>query len=202
MAERNGTDPRAARTKKAIRNAFARLLSEKDLNDVTVREVAALAQINRKTFYNYYSGIYQVVEEIEDEIVREYEELLEGTDLRRDLRAPYVFFEKLSAVINSDMDFYGSLFSMSGNVRLTQKIVASLKEKTRRAMADRIGTDEVRADVAMQYVFSGMLAVYQQWFNSDRKRSVEEISAILGEVCFNGVIGLLDPAGEDRADGV
>jgi len=51
-------DRRVVKTKKAIHNAFAKLLTEKELNDITISDIAELADINRKTFYNYYAGIY------------------------------------------------------------------------------------------------------------------------------------------------
>ena len=45
-------DRRVIRTKKAIRNAFAQLLSVKKLEDITVKDIAELADINGKTFYS------------------------------------------------------------------------------------------------------------------------------------------------------
>ena len=50
-------DRRVIKTKRAIRNAFAKLMVEKDINDITIIELAEAADINRKTFYNYYSGV-------------------------------------------------------------------------------------------------------------------------------------------------
>ena len=46
----NKTDLRIIRTKQAIRNAFAELLSRKELSEITVKEIADVAYINRKTF--------------------------------------------------------------------------------------------------------------------------------------------------------
>ena len=51
------TDRRVLRTKKNIRQAFLHLLSEKSLSQITVKELSDLADINRKTFYMYYSNI-------------------------------------------------------------------------------------------------------------------------------------------------
>ena len=62
-------DRRVIKTKRAIRNAFAKLMVEKDINDITIIELAEAADINRKTFYNYYSGVYQVIEDIENDII-------------------------------------------------------------------------------------------------------------------------------------
>ena len=41
-------DRRVVKTKKAIHNAFAKLLTEKELNDITISDIAELADINRK----------------------------------------------------------------------------------------------------------------------------------------------------------
>ena len=187
-------DRRVIKTKRAIHKAFASLLSEKELNDITVRDIADLADINRKTFYNYYAGVYDVLNEIEDEVVRTLENALGGIDFREAMSHPYLVFEKLTAIINTDLDFYGHLLSMQSNVSLITKTVKLLKQKTREAMLLQLPVKEEEIDILLDYSFSGMLTVYQQWFNSDRNHSIEEISEILSELCFNGLNGVLAPS--------
>ena len=58
------TDRRVLRTKKNIRQAFLHLLSEKSLSQITVKELSNLADINRKTFYMYYSNIEDILKEL------------------------------------------------------------------------------------------------------------------------------------------
>lgn len=60
------TDRRVIKTKHAIFKAFVELLNEKDVNQITITDIAKKANINRKTFYNYYSDAYEVMEEIEN----------------------------------------------------------------------------------------------------------------------------------------
>ena len=184
-------DRRVVKTKRAIHMAFASLLSQEELNDITVRDIAELADINRKTFYNYYAGVYAVLDEIENEVVSTLENALGGLDFREAMSHPYLVFEKLTAIINTDLDFYGHLLSMRGNVSLITKTTQLLKQKTREAVLLQLPVREEDLDVFLDYTFSGMLTVYQQWFNSDRSRSLEEISEILGELCFNGLNGVL-----------
>jgi len=184
-------DRRVVKTKRAIHMAFAKLLSEKELNDITVRDIADLADINRKTFYNYYAGVYAVLDEIENEVVGTLENALRGTDFREAMRRPYLVFEKLTAIINTDLDFYGHLLSMQGNVSLITKTVKLLKQKTRDAVLLQLPIREEELDIVLDYTFSGMLTVYQQWFHSGRSRSIEEISEILSRLCFNGLNGVL-----------
>ena len=133
--DRKKEDRRVARTKRAIYSAFAQLLSERDIDDITISDIVNIADINRKTFYNYYSGIYDLLNEIEDNIVRAFEAALEETDFREALGNPGIVFEKLTAVINGNLDFYGHLISMKDNASLITKVVDLLKAKTREASA-------------------------------------------------------------------
>ena len=197
MNETSRTDPRTRKTKRAIRNAFAKLLSEKEINDITVRDVAELAEINRKTFYRYYAGIYQVVDEIENEIVRSYEQILGEIDFRKDIENPYRIFERLTATINTDLDFYGYLLSMQGNVSLVSKISGMLKSKTMETLLLHVPMDAQKADIMLDYVISGMVAVYQRWFNAGRRESIELLSKTLSVLAFSGINGVM-ASGKER----
>ena len=195
-------DRRVVKTKRAIHMAFAKLLSEKEINHITVRDIADLADINRKTFYNYYADVYAVLDEIENEVIGTLENALGGIDFRQAMSHPNLVFEKLTAIINTDLDFYGHLLSMQGNVSLITKTVKLLKQKTRQAMLLQLPVKEKEIDILLDYTFSGMLTVYQQWFNSDRSQSIEEISEVLSALCFNGLNGVLAPSSDqDEAAG-
>ena len=81
------TDRRVLRTKKNIRQTFLQLLSEKSLTQLTVKELSEQADINRKTFYMYYSNIEEILSELEDELVQKLvlvfeKELFEYLDTR------------------------------------------------------------------------------------------------------------------------
>lgn len=78
----NPTDRRVQRTQKNIRNALISLLSEKELSQVTVKELSDKADINRKTFYSYYSGIDDILDKIEDEIVEKLLAIIRDYDFR------------------------------------------------------------------------------------------------------------------------
>lgn len=62
-------DLRTERTKKDIREAFLKLRAKKPIEKITIREIAELAMINKATFYRHYEDIYQLSNEIEDEVL-------------------------------------------------------------------------------------------------------------------------------------
>lgn len=60
----------AARTRQWIRRAFTELMAEKkDINKITVTELAQRADISKTTFYYHYEDIYAVAEEFEKELI-------------------------------------------------------------------------------------------------------------------------------------
>ena len=184
-------DRRVLKTKRAIRNAFAKLMVEKDINDITIMELAETADINRKTFYNYYSGVYQVVDDIEHDILSSYAELLGGVEFREYMDAPVSLFNRFSQLINMDPEFFGYLLTMNGNISLITRIMRLLKEKTCEVMVAQLEVEAYKADIMIDFVLSGMLSVYQHWYSSDRTVPLDEVTQIISTMSFNGVNGVL-----------
>lgn len=194
MQKTTHIDRRVVKTKRAIKEAFAKLLTQKDINDITISDIAAEANINRKTFYNYYGGIYEVVGEIEDDIVRLIDKEVTGIGFQNSLQSPYLIFEKLTKVINTDTDFFGYLLGMNANVSLESKIADLLKSKFKMFVLQDVEISELRLNLMTEFIISGMVAVYRRWFNSDRREPIETISEEMKLLAFEGINGFMDVA--------
>ena len=62
-------DQREIKTKRAIKNAFLMLRAQKSIEKITIRELAALAEISKATFYLHYQDIYDLSEQIGKEVL-------------------------------------------------------------------------------------------------------------------------------------
>lgn len=66
-------------TKKAIRNSFVKLLNEKPLKQISVRDIVDDCGVNRNTFYYHFQDIPQLVETIIQEdaarMIREHPQI-------------------------------------------------------------------------------------------------------------------------------
>ena len=51
-------------TKKIIREEFIKILNERPLNKITVKDIASACEINRNTFYYYYTDVYALLSEL------------------------------------------------------------------------------------------------------------------------------------------
>ena len=66
-------DRRVRKTKSQLRKGLARLLQEKSIGEITVKELVEEVDINRSTFYLHYSDIPSLLKEIEDDMMDEME---------------------------------------------------------------------------------------------------------------------------------
>lgn len=71
-------DLRKRRTKKAITDAFVKLVNERGFVNVTVKEIAEEAMINRQTFYNYYEDKYDLTNQLNDETLSFFNDVLQA----------------------------------------------------------------------------------------------------------------------------
>lgn len=79
-------------TQKAIMVSFLELLKTKSLDKVTVKDIVETCEINRNTFYYYYSDIYELLEDVfreeTEKVMKEadpdatfYEEYIKAADI-------------------------------------------------------------------------------------------------------------------------
>lgn len=66
--EEKVVDRRVRKTKRQLRLALMKLMAEKSVKDISVRELAAIADINRGTFYIHYKDVYDLLSSLEDEL--------------------------------------------------------------------------------------------------------------------------------------
>jgi len=181
---KNVTDKRVIRTKKSIRGAFAALYSEMPFEDITVTDVARRADINRKTFYNYYAGVHSIVEEAEADLFTRLDDSFARVDILSD---PASAVERLGAALLDDADFFGSVFNSRKNTEHTTRFFLSATAKIRERIPDNAGIPPEKLDLLTEFVAAGLIAGYRRWFVSDRRRTPEEVTKDLGTLAAGAV---------------
>lgn len=99
-------DRRVRKTKKAIKNALMALASDKNLSEITVTDISDIADINRKTFYVYYKDVYDLIDDIENDIISKLIPLISEQNIAKIITEPYQMFYLLTNIITEDINFY------------------------------------------------------------------------------------------------
>ncbi len=198
--EETKTDRRITKTKRAIYNAIAQLLVERELENITIKELTELADINRKTFYNYYKDLNALIDEIEGEISAEFDRMIDGVDLMTCLSEPEKIYDRIRITISKREDFYGNLFRMKKNRGLVTKFSDTLIAKTKEVLREETSRTEIEVDVVSDYIISGMINVYQRWFSEPKELSMDQLSKIVA-VLVSGSLEIFNKPSDALAAG-
>ena len=70
------TDARVRYTRRVIKESLLRLLEDRPVNRITVKEVCEAAQINRATFYAHFTDCFDVLNQMENDLLADFERSL------------------------------------------------------------------------------------------------------------------------------
>lgn len=63
-------DLRIEKTDRAIENAFMELRARQPLEKIKIKDLCALAKVNKSTFYAHYEDIYELSSRLEEKLIR------------------------------------------------------------------------------------------------------------------------------------
>ncbi|MBP5312456.1 MAG: TetR/AcrR family transcriptional regulator [Clostridia bacterium] len=189
-------DKRIRDSLKKIRNAYAEMLGEgRNPDEISVTELAARANVDRKTFYNYYSGIHELDRTIADEIGAAFRRSIEMNPVSARDEVPYLFFTVLVDILNRDMDFYGQLFRMRESSALSRSIMQAVRSESSRVISEKYGLTGKKLELSADFIIAGCMEVYRRWYSTEPRPKVEEYSRIVSVLCYGGMAMLA--AGND-----
>lgn len=186
-------DRRVSRTRNNIRTALLDLLAEKQGSQISIKELAERADINRKTFYSHYDSIDDVFDQMGDEIIEKLEELQSKhklTDSTFDIQS---LFKSLNESISEDLDLFEKLVKSNSYNYLWLKVKAILKESIIKEFSAQ---KDVNLDVYklhIEFIASGLMSMYAEWINSDKKISLDELGEAAALIAFNGFSSIVKP---------
>lgn len=180
-------DLRIVKTKHALREALIDLLSEKEIDTISVAELSRKANINRKTFYSHYESINELIGEIENEIICRFEKFVKTMELKVFFDNPFMFFGSLNPIITEDYKFYRNLLTNQQGDNLLKKIEKTIYDELYILTKDFKIFEEGHIEFILTYTVGGIIEVYRNLFSNDFDLSNEEISSYLQKITMSGI---------------
>jgi len=99
-------DRRIQKTKDAIQSAFAKLLREKSIDKMTVKQLCETANINKSTFYLHYRDIYDCADYLRDAIVDELVAVFAPHSFAAIINNFSIILEDIMIIFDKNKDLY------------------------------------------------------------------------------------------------
>ncbi|MDM5286181.1 TetR/AcrR family transcriptional regulator [Peribacillus frigoritolerans] len=190
-------DLRVIRTKNSIRNALVELIEEKGFETITVKDITTKAKINRGTFYAHYQDKFDLMTKCQEEIMQGMSDIAKqnipdviaelGTD--SPLNKPFTVFVSIFEYLNVNSEFMKAALGPKGDLSFQTKIKGFMLKTLFENNQNSLIKEEnllVPGHFLISYIASAHIGVIQQWLDSERKESPQEMARILSTITVNG----------------
>lgn len=166
-------DLRVQRTKTNIRDAFIELRSRKPIEKITVKELAEAAFINKATFYQHYSDLYDLSESMEDELIDNIISSIPHPDTL--LEDPEEATLEIFDAFSSQTSLLEILFSGSRRSVLIAKLEGRIRDLILRRYPSYEG--DLEKEVLITFLIQGSFHSYLKHSAADRQATIQTIAA-------------------------
>ena len=153
---------------KTILDVFTKLLEEKDIQKITVKEICEDAHINRSTFYNHFEDVYGVLEKmwlIHAENMRYIFRKSHTSSKRENMRLILLYIKENELFYR--VSFHSPIFS---------KMVTGFEDVFKHHEMDSFNLKE---QYKMEFIKQGMLSTIAYWLDLDCNLSIDELLDVI-----------------------
>ena len=208
---------KSEKTKNKIIDTYLDLMSEKRWDKITVKELCDKCSITRSTFYQYYSDIYDLVEDLEtsllEELVQHYNKVTNTSFSKLpeslfiehfDYTPPKIFLTWFEYVENNKKAVFALLDRKKGDSYFVKRLKQIMEICLNRSMdSDGLPNDDLRKHFVRLIVEMHLIAA-QSWIKVDSEDplTVTDIVNLLNTMrvgaCYLNFKSLTDPEYEER----
>ena len=185
-------DRRVRKTRRQLRECLITLLKEKKVQDITVRELTDMADLNRGTFYLHYKDVFDLLEKTEAELQEDFNQLVckhDAVDLKQ---RPSVIFNEIYSLVNDNADMIEILLGENGDLNFVNRLKQLIREKCLKDWMEVFRSGNAAAfDAFFSFIVSGCIGLVQYWLQTGLKETPEQMAKLTEHIITKG-IGVLE----------
>lgn len=175
-------------TKRNIKNGLIILLENNKFDLITINQIAEEAEITRSTFYRYYEDKYDLLSEIEEEILNHIHKEREKID--KDFSDENMFnVEMFKQLFDSLGPYSKTIYCLLGHNGDSSFEMKLRNEITKRFidLGELNHVSKVRVDLVQEYIHVILIKTFQYWSANKDSVCIEEIASTLRDIQLKGI---------------
>ena len=184
MAEK--TDRRIRKTKAQLRAGLAKLMSDKSIREITVKELVDEVDINRSTFYLHYTDIYNMLDEIEKELLREITDSIAAHPIGLNDNT-FPFIADMFTILANNRDICTALMGPNGDSTFIYKIEEIIEDNSVRSLSQYISGSIMDLKYSYAFCLSGCVGLIKTWLQNSSVESPEHMAELTYRMVLNSL---------------
>lgn len=158
-------DGRVKYTRAMLKSSFIDLLEQKDIPKISIKEVCEGAGINRATFYAHYSDLYDLMTQIQDELLFNIEQHLVAymSNSAEDITADAL--ERIFDYIRENAKICKLLLGERGDLNFQKRIFLLAYERKITDLTQHHKIPDSEAEYLYAFILTGSVGIIQKWLD-------------------------------------
>ncbi len=183
MNTKGNANRQVRKTRACIKKAFLELVKTKKYTRITVKELVDKANINRSTFYYHYNDIYDLINNVENELVVKVSDALKKISREQYIPGCHPQHIGVFNVILQDVELYRILTGKNGDIEFLHKFSETLCRNFYAHWSKSCAACIPKnLDMYTSYVIHGILGVFVNNLKNNCSSSAQEMGYFTGEV--------------------
>lgn len=190
--ENQKQDRRIRRTQKMLKESLVELMREKDFKNISVKDITDRADLNRGTFYLHYTDTYDLLQKMECEILKDFQDMINNhhafkSDTLLPVLTPVIHYIEENAEIckilfenSSSNDFVNQFHTL-----IYKNGTEIIKERYPDANQDALS-------YFFEFVTYGLTGVIKQWIDTGMEQPREKLAEIADKAIMGTAYNLLE----------
>lgn len=188
-------DRRVRKTRRLLRECLVKLLQKKKIQDITVKELADMADVNRGTFYLHYRDVFDLMDQIELELMEEVEAVLSHHPVNELVARPSLVLGELFPMVKENADLISILIGENGDLNFVNQLKRVVSDKCLKNWLDmKCPGDPDSLGAYSSFIVSGCIGTVQYWLENGMKESSQQMASLTEEFIIKGLRVLETPS--------
>lgn len=188
-------DRRIRKTRKQLKDCLISLLKTKRIQDITVRELTEMADLNRGTFYLHYKDVFDLLEQTETELLGKLNSVIQKHRAEELLDRPFNIFHEVYTLVYENASLVEILLGENGDLNFLNRMKQIMRDKCLHDWMEVVRTESTAVfDAYFAFIVSGCLGLVQHWLKTGLKETpvqmarLTEKSLLTSFMCFPRIL--------------
>ncbi len=186
-------DRRIRKTRSTLQNGLIDLMREKNIKDITVRELVNFCDVNRSTFYLHYRDIGDLLTQTEDELFGSLNDIVFNRRAGPGEEANQCFLENLFSILSENHDLCTVLIGPNGDLSFVNHVADLIEENCMRLFTPFVDNEDAAYSAA--FCVQGCIGLIKRWLQSPAPELPAHMAEITCKILNNAIKTLADDKG-------
>ncbi len=165
-------------TKRILKESLMELMLQKNISQISIKEICEFSDMSRSTFYLHYQDQYDLLHDVEEEALEKTFETLNNLDGAFNTIES---IETLLEYIKANKETFGTLLCQSENEDFQNSLLDNIAQHIKKNIPELSNTNNEK--YVFTFIMHGSLNILREWIRNNFDVPVKDLAGLIYYLC-------------------